>query len=69
MAVRTVAAAALHVGYVVIPGAGPPRMITAHRLQGTPAEAVVQYAGIDGWHHLPVDAQVVVETRPADGIS
>jgi hypothetical protein len=48
MHVHYVPAYDLRIGDLVIPDNGLPRRVTAHRLEGTPARAVVEYAGIPG---------------------
>ena len=49
MIVEYVAAKDLRIGDLVIPDTGVPMCrVTLHRLEGTPAHAVVQYAEIPG---------------------
>jgi len=52
---QTIPARAWHLGDILVPSAGPARRITLHRLEGAPAHAVVQFAGITGQTHYPVE--------------
>jgi len=60
MTTRTVPAAQLHIGDLVLPEAGPARRITLHRLQGTPPVVVLAYAGQSGQLALPAAQEVIV---------
>ena len=60
MTTRTVSAAQLHIGDLVVPETGPARRITLHRLQGTPPVVVLAYAGQPGKQALPAAHEVTV---------
>ena len=60
MTTRTVTAAQLHIGDLVLPHTGPAQRITLHRLQGAPPVVVLAYAGQPGQHELPATRTVVV---------
>jgi hypothetical protein len=60
MSTRTVPAAQLHIGDLVLPATGPARRITLHRLQGTPPVVVLAYAGQPGQQALPAGQEVIV---------
>ena len=68
MATRTVPAAQLHLGdLVLLTPAGPVRRVTLHRLQGTPPFVVLSYAGKPGHQSIPADCPltVLMETQKA----
>jgi hypothetical protein len=54
MTTRTVPAADLHIGDLVVPPVGPPRRVTLHRLQGATPVAVIGYAGQADQQSVPV---------------
>ena len=60
MTSRTVSAADVHIGDLVLPLVGPPRRVTLHRLQGTPPVTVIGYAGQTGQQAVPVSEQFTV---------
>ena len=60
MTTRTVPAAQLHIGDLVLPQTGPARRITLHRLRGTPPVVVLAYAGQPGQQALPAAQEVIV---------
>lgn len=60
MTTRTVPAAQLHIGDLVLPDTGPARRITLHRLQGAPPVVVLAYAGQSGQQAIPADQEVIV---------
>ena len=60
MTTRTVPAAQLHIGDLVLPETGPAQRITLHRLQGTPPVVVLAYAGQPGQQALPAAQEVIV---------
>jgi hypothetical protein len=55
MVTKVLPARAWHVGDILIPPAGPACRITLHRLEGAPGHAVVQFAGITGQTHYPLE--------------
>ena len=59
MTTRTVPAAQLHIGDLVVPDTGPARRITLHRLQGTPPVVVLADAGQPGQQALPAGQEVI----------
>ena len=64
MSTRTVPAAELHLGdLVLLSPNGPVRRITLHRLQGTPPVVVLSYAGKPGQHAVPADQPLTVLTE------
>jgi hypothetical protein len=64
MSTRTVPAAELHLGDLVLMSPhGPVRRITLHRLQGTPPVVVLSYAGKPGQHAVPADQPLTVLTE------
>jgi len=65
MTTRTVTAADLHIGDLVLPPAGPPRRVTLHRLQGTPPVAVIGYADQADQQSVPVSELFTVARRQA----
>jgi hypothetical protein len=66
MSTRTVPAAKLHLGdLVLISPQGPVRRVTLHRLQGAPPVVVLAYAGKPGHHAVPADYPLIVLTNPA----
>ena len=68
MSTRTVPAAQLHLGdLVLITPQGPVRQVTLHRLQGAPPTVVLAYAGKPGHHAVPADQPLTVVTGPAGG--
>lgn len=60
MTTRTVPAAQLHIGDLVLPETGPARRITLHRLQGTPPVVVLAYAGQSEQQAIPAAQEVTV---------
>ena len=60
MTTRTVPAADLRIGDLVLPPAGPPRRVTLYRLQGTPPMAVIGYAGQTDQQAVPVSERLTV---------
>ena len=65
MSTRTVPAAQLHLGdLVLISPQGPVRRVTLHRLQGAPPTVVLSYAGKPGHHAVPADHPLTVLTNP-----
>lgn len=65
MHVHYVPACDLRIGDLVIPDQGLPRQVTAHRLEGTPARAVVQYAGIPGRSTCyPATLRILIRSDP-----
>ena len=63
MSTRTVPAADLHLGdLVLLSPAGPVRRVTLHRLQGTPPVVVLSYAGQPGHRSIPADQPLTVLT-------
>lgn len=66
MSTRTVPAAELHLGdLVLITPNGPVRRVTLHRLQGAPPVVVLAYAGKPGHHAVPADHPLTVVVRGA----
>lgn len=59
----TKAAWLLRGGDVVLPDTGAPGRLVlgSPRLQGNPAEALVEFAGLPGRSHYPADQPLVVE--------
>lgn len=67
MSTRTVPAAELHLGdLVLVTPHGPVRRVTLHRLQGAPPVVVLSYAGKPGHQTVPAGhpLNVVVGVRP-----
>jgi hypothetical protein len=61
MTTRTVPAAELHLGdLVLLTPQGPVRRVTLHRLQGTPPMVVLSYAGKPGHQEIPAGHQLTV---------
>jgi len=58
---KTLPARAWHLGDILVPAAGPARRITLHRLEGAPAHAVVQFAGITGQTRYPLEHTESIE--------
>jgi len=65
MMTRSVSAADLHIGDLVVPVDGPARRITLHRLQGAPPVAVVAYAGQPGHQEIPATEHLTVVAADA----
>ncbi len=65
MTTRTVSAADLHIGDLVLSPVGPPRRVTLHRLQGTPPVAVIGYADQAGQRAVPVSELFSSPCSPA----
>jgi hypothetical protein len=66
MITRTVLAAELHLGVLVlVTPTGPVWRVTLHRLQGAPPVVVLSYAGKPGDHAVPADQPLTVVTDPA----
>lgn len=64
MTTRTVPAAQLHLGdLVLLTPQGPVRRVTMHRLQGAPPVVVLSYAGKPGHQAVPADHPLTVLTR------
>ncbi|HEY7811843.1 MAG TPA: hypothetical protein VIC62_01315 [Nakamurella sp.] len=65
MSTRTVPAAELHLGdLVLVTPTGPVRRVTLHRLQGAPPVVVLAYAGQPGHRSMPADQPLTVLTAP-----
>jgi hypothetical protein len=60
MMTRTVTAADLHIGDLVLPPDGPARRVTLHRLQGAPPVVVLALAGQVGHHEIPASQRLTV---------
>ncbi len=60
--VQRITADALRIGDEVLDGSAV-RQVTSVRLQGTPAEACVELAGIVGRRHYPAGSRVEVQRR------
>lgn len=60
MMTRTVTAADLHIGDVVVPPDGPVRRVTLHRLQGAPPVVVLAYAGHPQQLEIPANERLEV---------
>jgi hypothetical protein len=67
MTTRTVPAADLRIGDLVVPAHGPARRVTLHRLQGTPPTAVIGYADATGRQTLPATQRVTIAAGPGSG--
>ncbi len=61
MVTQTLPARAWRLGDILVPPAGPARRVTLHRLEGAPAHAVVQFAGILGQVHYPLEHSEKIE--------
>jgi hypothetical protein len=65
MTTRTVPAAQLHIGDLVLPATGPARRITLHRLQGTrPLLSWPMPDSRGSRHSLPAGQEVIVLAGP-----
>lgn len=68
MRTRTVSAADLHIGDLVVPVDGPARRVTLHRLQGAQPVVVLALAGQPDNLEIPATAPLtVVSTEPVSG--
>jgi hypothetical protein len=64
---RTVPAADLHIGDLVVPARGPARRVTLHRLQGTPPTAVIGYADTTSQTTIPATQPITIATESPPG--
>ena len=68
MRTRTVSAADLHIGDLVVPAEGPARRVTLHRLQGAPPVVVLNLAGKPENLEIPASQPLtVVSAEQASG--
>lgn len=67
MRVHYVPAYDLRIGDLVIPDHGLPRQVTLHRLEGTPARAVIHYAGLGQASSYPASLRILIcSDRPGN---